>query len=94
MDGIYPVLPAFGPRLGNEVDFVGPLRDHMLVEYRDRASFVAALRRGRYDRLVIGTARLPGTPRGDDEAWARSAGYVVTARSPRLVLMRRAGTPR
>jgi hypothetical protein len=93
VDGIYPVLPAFGPRLGNEVEFVGPLRDGMLEQYPNRSSFAAALRRGRYDLLVVGNAVLPGVRPPVDEAWARSAGYVAVVRSPRLVLMRRAGTP-
>jgi hypothetical protein len=94
VDGIYPVLPSFGPRLGNQVRFVGPFRDGMLSEYGDRDSFVAALRRGRYDLLVVGHAVLPGTRPRANEAWARAAGYVVVARSPRLVLLRRPGTPR
>ena len=94
VNGIYPVLPSFGPRLGNEVRFVGPFRDGMLSEYGNRDSFVAALRGGRYDLLVIGHAVLPGTRPRPNEAWARAAGYVVVARSPRLVLLRRPGTRR
>ncbi|HVE68744.1 MAG TPA: hypothetical protein VNB64_09215, partial [Solirubrobacteraceae bacterium] len=93
LDGIYPVFPAFGPRLGNHVEFVGPFRDEMLVEYRDRRAFAAALRRGGYDLLIVGNAVLPGTPRGDVEGWARAGGYVPVVRSHRLVLLRRAAAP-
>jgi hypothetical protein len=86
VNGIYPVLPAFGPRLANQVAFVGPFERGMLTQFRSRTPFVDALRRGRYDLLVIGRAELAGTPRGE-EAWARAAGYREVARSPRLVLL-------
>jgi hypothetical protein len=85
--GLSPVYPSFGPRLRNRVDFVGPFRGGLLSQYRSRAPFVSALRRGRYELLLVGLADLPGAPRGQD-AWARSAGWVEVARSPRLVLLR------
>jgi hypothetical protein len=87
INGLSPVYPSFGPRLANRVDFVGPFRDGLLSQYRSRAPFVSALRRGHYDLLLVGLADLPGAPRGQD-AWARSAGWVEIARSPRLVLLR------
>lgn len=87
VDGLYPVFPAFGPRLVNTVAFVGPVREDMLVEYTNRADFARALRKGDYDLLLVGTATLPGIPRGDFETWARAAGYAPVARSPRLILL-------
>ena len=89
VNGLSPVLPAFGPRLGNRVEFVGPFRREMLHEHVRRGPFVAELRRERYDLLVLGRAILPGTPRGDLEAWARAAGYDEVTRTHRLVLLRR-----
>jgi hypothetical protein len=89
VNGLSPVLPAFGPRLGNRVEFVGRFRREMLHEHQRADPFVEDLRRGRYDLLVVGRALLPGTPRGDLEGWARAAGYDEVARTHRLVLFRR-----
>jgi hypothetical protein len=87
VNGLSPVFPAFGPRLRNRVEYVGPFRDGMLVEYRRREPFVAALRRGRYDLLVVGLETRP--VRTGAETWARSAGYREVGRSGRLVLFAR-----
>jgi hypothetical protein len=94
VNGLSPVLPAFGPRLRNRVEFVGPFRREMLHEHERAGAFVEELRRGRYDLLVMGRAVLPGTPRRDLEAWARAAGYDEVARTHRLVLMRRRAATR
>lgn len=85
--GVEPPAPLFGPRFGNLVGFVGPFHEHRLELYTARGPFVAALRRGRYRLLEIGTGdpimRFP-----PEFYWARSAGYKMVIRSRRLILMR------
>lgn len=85
--GLSPVLPAFGPRLGNRVSYVGPFVDHMLQQYPTEKAFQAALRRGRYDVLVIGLGYANPQPTVPDETWAEAAGYRLLVRSPRLALL-------
>jgi hypothetical protein len=84
VDGLSPVYPAFGPRLGNRVEYVGPVRRGMLMQYRAPAPFVAALGRGRYDLVVVGRAREPVAT--GVERWPLLAGYRQVAASPRLLL--------
>lgn len=75
--GVSPALPAFGPRLGNDVEYVGEFREHMLRRHRTRAEFARAA--ARFDVLVLGE--------GAEREWAAQAGWSVRARSDRLVLM-------
>jgi hypothetical protein len=84
VNGLSPVYPSFGPRLHNRVDYVGPVREGMLVQYRTPGPFVAALRRGRYDLVVVGRAQDP--VRTGVESWPPRAGYRLAAASPRLLL--------
>ncbi|HVL95883.1 MAG TPA: glycosyltransferase family 39 protein [Solirubrobacteraceae bacterium] len=90
-EGVSPVLPAFGPRLGNEVAYVGAFRDGMLRGPADAAAFARLARR--FDLLIVGR----GAPPREDVReldWARRAGFEVVTASPRLVLMtRRVGAP-
>jgi hypothetical protein len=79
-----PVYPSFGPRLHNRVDFVGPWRQGMLKMYLAPGPFVAALRRGRYDLVVVGRTRRPVAT--DVEHWPALAGYREVGLSDRLVL--------
>ena len=85
--GLSPVLPAFGPRLGNDVAYVGREDRGFLRRYRDRASFAAALRRGGYDLLIVGLGRPPAIPRVPEARWARESGFETIARSDRLALL-------
>jgi hypothetical protein len=85
--GLSPVLPAFGPRFANTVQYVGASEQTMLRRYTGRAPFVAAVRRGGYDVLVIGRGEAPGQS-VPELRWARSAGWVPFAASPRLVALR------
>jgi hypothetical protein len=85
--GLSPVLPAFGPRFGNHVQYVGPSQQTMLKRYTHAAPFVAALHAGHYDVLVIGRGEAPGE-KVPELAWARSAGYVPFLGSDRLVALR------
>jgi len=89
-----PVLPAFGPRLRGRVEFIGPTVSGQLREYSDRRAWTAAVRRGRYDLLVVGRngyrgldCLLPGRE-GDDDAWAAQSGYLLLARTYNLSLYR------
>lgn len=86
IDGVSPVLPAFGPRLGNEVRYVGPYVEGMLRVYRAGAPFRAALRAGGFDLLVVGRADSRGRP-AREEGWARNAGWRPVTASPRLALL-------
>jgi dolichyl-phosphate-mannose-protein mannosyltransferase len=82
-----PILPAFGPRFANTVTYVGPTIRHMLQQYGSEQQFLAALRRGRYDLLVVGRGASP-PQRAPEESWAIAAGYRLLAQSPRLTLLR------
>jgi hypothetical protein len=79
--GLAPVLPAFGPRLGNEVSYVGDRVVHSVELPATLASFQRDLRRGNYDLLMIG---LPYA--GSTDVWSRRLGFRLLARSNRLAL--------
>jgi hypothetical protein len=87
-----PVFPLFGDRMRNSVTYVGLHEEGARKPYRDPAQFEAAMRRGRYDWLMVGRGLRPGgvTP---TMRWARAAGYAQVASSPRLALYRRLGAP-
>jgi hypothetical protein len=97
--GLAPIYPAFGPRLGNEVEYRGPFVRELLRRYHRRGPFVQDLRDADYDLLIVGRSptfeqaqagiRGPILPRVKEQVWARSAGYREIVRSDRLVLMRR-----
>lgn len=77
--GVSPVLPAFGPRLGNQVAYVGEFREHMLRAYETEREFAAAA--GAFDLLIVGA--------GPEREWGIAAGWSEVARSDRLTLLRR-----
>jgi hypothetical protein len=79
--GLSPVLPLFGPRLGNVVGFVGDRVVHSLETPAHESSFLRELRGGRYELLAIG---LPYP--GETDIWARSLGFRLLARSSRIAL--------
>ena len=83
--GLSPILPAFGPRFENEVEYVGPLVREMRQRYEARDPFVEALGRGEYDFLVVGRGRPEGLP-AEEGDWAASVGWQLVARSDRLEL--------
>jgi hypothetical protein len=89
--GQNPIWAAFGTRLGNHVDFLGPMIDGHQHEYADRRSWTRALREGGFDLLVVGRGGyapdclLPGSET-DDDAWARAAGLRPIASTERLTL--------
>jgi hypothetical protein len=85
---IGPTLPAFGPRFGNYVAFVGPIERGMLQFYKRREPFLSAVRRGRYDVMVVGRGYFPTRRPSSEELWLRSAGFVRVVESERFELMR------
>ncbi len=88
-DGYAPVLPALGPRLGNRVTYVGRFVRHLLQQYPSAKSFQAALKRERYDLLLIGLGAPNPALRVPAEAWAEAAGYRQVAQSYRFALLAR-----
>ncbi|MEA2139694.1 MAG: hypothetical protein QOG56_2844, partial [Solirubrobacteraceae bacterium] len=90
VSGLSPIWPSFGTRIGNEVEYVGYF-DGFLRRYPTRARFQAALRRGRYDLLVVGRGFYPPQPTRE-QRWAMAAGWRTVALSTRLrVLVPAAG---
>jgi hypothetical protein len=95
VEGLSPVLPAFGERLRNEVRFVGPTLDGQLREYDDSGAWERAIRDGGFDLVLVGRAaaapRAPCVVPGldsDDERFAREAGFQRIVASDRLSLWR------
>jgi hypothetical protein len=93
-----PTYALFGPRFGNQVEYVGPIVSDQVRFYRDSTRFRRALRRGRYDLLAVGRLEEPDIahPRiqrtlavPPEERWARSAGFAEVARDERFVLLAR-----
>jgi hypothetical protein len=81
--GLTPIWPAFGTRIGNDVEYVGHFVDGFLTPYGREAQFQAALRRRRYDVLVIGRGFFPPQPTRE-QRWALDAGWRTIALSRRL----------
>jgi hypothetical protein len=84
--GVSPALPLFGPRFGNEVAYVGPRVRHILRRYTSPARFVAAVRRGRYDLVLIGRGTRFVTP--PELYGAVAARFSPLVLSPAYVLYR------
>lgn len=77
-------IAAFGPRMRNEVEFLGSSQDHLLVEHRHRGDFLQGLQRGHFDLLVVGRPPDPGT---DPLGWARSSGWRPVVEDDRFTLL-------
>lgn len=93
VEGLSPVLPAFGPRLGNDVSYIGREVKGQLREYDSFEGFAAELRGERFDLLVLGKGDypgcdVPGTERRE-ATWARAAGFRQVTDSDRMTLLRR-----
>lgn len=93
--GILPhVLPAFGERLDNVVEYVGEDYHGQLRAYTDPARFDAALARGNFDYLLVARGHyavpctLPGES-ADPGGWAEAAGWRRLSLTPALALYRR-----
>ena len=91
--GLSPVWPAFGTRIGNDVEYVGEFVDGFLTPYRSQARFQEALRHGAFDLLVVGRGFYPpqDTP---EQSWAMNAGWRTIGLSPRLRVLAAPAPPR
>jgi hypothetical protein len=80
--GLSPIWPSFGTRISNHVEYIGYF-DGFLRRYPTERRFQAALRRGRYDAIVVGRGFYPpqDTP---EQRWAIDAGWRTIALSERL----------
>ena len=76
----FVVQPMFGPRLENEVEYVGPVVDGMLRTYGSRGELAGALEEGDYDLVLLQDSGLiePGLPQRQ-ERWLRELGYRLVA---------------
>jgi hypothetical protein len=97
LGGAIPTYPSFGTRLQNEVRYVGPVDDGLLLAPVNRREFGTSLRKLDPDLLVIGTdyneiapeGRTPARA-GELERWARDAGFnPLIPDGERFLLMRR-----
>lgn len=88
-----PTLPAFGPRFRNHVAYIGPVERGTLQYYSDRELFLDALRRGRYDLVVVGRGFMPTGAPSREQRWLRAGGYVSVVESERFELVRRPEVP-
>jgi hypothetical protein len=82
VDGLTPIWPAFGTRIGNDVEYVGYF-DGFLRKYPTETGFQAALERGRYDYIVVGRGFYPPQDTRE-QRWAMDAGWRTVALSTRL----------
>ena len=82
VDSVSPVWPSFGPRIENEVEYVGPTVDGQLRDYPDAESFAAALERRGISLLLVGRRDARAMPSFETklDRWARQAGYALVAR--------------
>jgi hypothetical protein len=83
--GLAPVFPAFGPRLDNEVSYVGRLVDGQLRPLATRRAWRAEVRRRGLQLLLVGRARSP-LYGGTELRWARDERFPVLASSDRFML--------
>jgi len=75
-----PVWPMYGPRAGNRVFYAGYFHRGQLRRYSSYGAWRAALQRGRFDLLEMGSLPAP------EREWPVRAGFRELARSPRLRL--------
>ena len=87
--GGYPAAwIAFGPRLENQVEYVGRLVEDRMEVHETEDGFRDALRRGRYDVVFVSLGdRRPGGPR--EVAWTEAEGYTEKARTGRVAVFGR-----
>ena len=78
--------PLFGPRLGNDVRFVGRREQEMLRGYEDRGEFAADVREHDYDLVLVQEIATfdKSIPLRDEER-LRDLGYVEIAAGPSIV---------
>lgn len=84
-----PVLPAFGPDFGNEVEYVGTLEPGFLTPFDSESDWRGEVGAEDYDLILIG--KLKPRRAGRVAGWARESGFLVVARSPNFLLLGRSG---
>lgn len=84
-----PVLPSFGPRFENEVEYVGAIERGFLTPFSDARSWKDAVETEEYDFILIG--RLKAKRAEQVSKWARGADFTLIARSPNLLLLSAGG---
>lgn len=77
-------VAAFGPRFDNDVRFLGPRKQGLLVRDTDRAAFQARLEAADADHLVVGFLAEGSFPEDD---WARAAGWRPVVRTEGYVIL-------
>ena len=79
---VSPVWPAFGARIDNHVAYLGPMVEGQLRDYGSQREFAAALRRGRFDLLLVGRRDARAMPSLETkfDRWARASGLQLVAR--------------
>ena len=82
-----PVLPAFGPRFHNGVEYIGSM-EGFLTPYRSERTWQDDVEAGGYDLIVVG--RLKPRRAGLVVGWGRDLGFKVVATSPNLLLLEKA----
>jgi hypothetical protein len=66
----------FGPEFRTDVEYIGPVRKHLLTTYRRQNEFQRALRAGHYDYVVVQEiSSLDPTLPQRQEKWLKRAGY-------------------
>lgn len=82
LGGAIPTYPSFGTRLQNEVVYLGPVDDGLLLAPAKRSEFRAAVREAKPDTIVLGTDYNEIAPSGRTPAragelrrWAEELGY-------------------
>lgn len=88
LGAVIPVYPAAGPRLGNAVFYLGPLREELLSDYRSRTGFLTAVRERQASVVLVGRGR-PARPEVVQEQWLEASGYCAVARSAVLTVFAR-----
>jgi hypothetical protein len=85
---VSPAWAMYGARIENTVMFVGRLHRGNLTQYRTRADWLAALRKGQFDLLELAIGRPPRPTTQDDVRWARQTHFPVLSRSSHFELVR------
>jgi hypothetical protein len=75
--------PLFGPRLRNEVVYVGPRVREMLTSYSEPPEFREAINGGRFDYVVVQNIDTvdDGLPERQEQ-WLKSMGWRLVAKGP------------
>lgn len=86
---VSPVWPLFGPRVDNEVRYVGELRQEMLREIERRRPFQRRLAEDGYELLLLGRGDSAGAEgAGAERRWAMERGWRPVTASPYFTLLR------